>query len=111
MFRKLTYEEIFKCATEYARLSKLEREIIEFLDSRENKDFAGTYTALTLAMGRPKSHNSNVRKAVVRLEEKNLVWEFYDEASRKDVIFLAADWLAILVYGEAPHRLALPLAY
>ena len=74
----------------YGRLSSLERQIIEHL---YNNSCNGGYTTLTTrGLGRPKSHVSNVRKAVLHLRDLGIV------AVSDYGIELRGDWCNSLYY-------------
>lgn len=89
----MDYKTLFACMTCYAKLTPLEREIINFLNTQEEltgfADFRGGYTDLTLAMGKRLSDVSNVRKAFLRLKSKNLVYKWNDEP----IFYLLDTWL------------------
>ena len=74
----------------YGKLSSLERQIIEHL---HEKCCDGGYTTLTRDLGRPKSHVSNVRKAVLHLRDLGIV------AVSDYGIELRGDWYNSLYYA------------
>lgn len=81
----------------YGRLSRLEREIIEHLYETPCK---GGYSVLTFELGRPKSHCSNVRKAVNHLRDLDILWVHIDKSIRAySYIELAEDWCDSLYYA------------
>ena len=96
-----TYNEICKAMKNYSELSKVEREIIELLIKEEEyfgyAEFYGSATALTFALKRPKSHVSNVCKALKSLEEKGLV---LNAKGKERVYFLNVYWVTDLIKGE-----------
>ena len=87
------YKILFICMSSYAKLTPLEQEIIEFLNTQEEltgiADFRGGFTDLTLAMGKKLSDVSNIRKAFLRLKSKNIVYRWNDEP----VFYLLDNWL------------------
>lgn len=92
----MNYKILCTCMACYAKLTPLEREIIEFLNKQEEltgfADFKGGYTDLTLAMGKKISDVSNVRKTIIRLKDKNLVYKWGDEP----IFYLLDTWLESL---------------
>ena len=69
---KYTYWQTFELMKKYAELNPLQREIISFLF--EYVVFNGGYTTLTESLGRSKSDVSNIRKALLSLENKGLIF-------------------------------------
>lgn len=64
----------------FGKLKPMEREIIEFLDKQETingcASFDGNITDLTVALGKKKNGNPNVRRTLLSLAQKRLVFEW-----------------------------------
>jgi len=91
-------ERTYRICKGFAKLSKPEREVFDFL---WDNDFDGGYGQITKAMGLKPQSLSNVRKTILSLEERKLVCVIVDRDNGvyKSIkgFFIVDNWEEILM--------------
>lgn len=103
----LSYNEIYELCKKFRELGKLEAEILDFLWFNENHNM--TYTSLARMLGKNDNAISNVRKAVINLYNRGIIfadcyvvddnWEDTEKTKPITHCYLVDGWMEILLHG------------
>lgn len=89
-------EDTLNFALRFYKLSSIYVDILLFLH-KEGGAFVGGYSALTAALGRPtkpkSGHVPNIRKSIISLEEKGMIFTRKNDKGTVLMIMLNTDWL------------------